>query len=128
MSSINIVVTNATGSDLFVTGSYGSDLSGLIVGQRIPDGASATVAIWNSGTGPVDNWDYVYLGTEPGDNEYQLYMESNRVGTPYQFMGFYSDHPNNEDSNPNPFTDPNCYLTGVTKGGQWVYAFLTVPS
>ena len=125
--STNIIVVNVTGLDMFVTGSYGSDLSNMTQGQRIPTGAAMTVASWNTGSG--DDWDYVYLGTTPlGPKLYQLYMELTLTNKPYQFMGFYSDNPNNENSNPKPFTNPSCSATGVTPNGDWVYTFLTIPS
>lgn len=128
MATHNIIVVNVSGTDLFVTGSYGSDLSGMTQGQRVANGTAVQVATWNAGSGLVDNWDYVYLGTTVNQNKYQLYMESNAVGTTYQFMGFYSDDPNNSNSNPNPFTNGSCSLLGTTPAGDWVYAFLTTPS
>jgi hypothetical protein len=129
MASHNIIVVNVSGTDLFITGSYGSDLSNLTVGSAVPSGYATTVASWNAGSGPVDNWDYIYLGTQAGGaNQYQLYMESNSSGKTYQFMGFYSDDPNNSNSNPYPFTNGACYVMGVDLNGYWVYTFLTHPS
>ncbi len=128
MATHNIIVVNLTGAPLFVTGSYGSDLSGMTEGQQIPNGSDATVAQWNAGSGPVDNWDYIYLGKQSGALDYQCYMESTSTGTTYQFLGFYSSNPNNNNSNPKPFTNGSCYLVGRTPNDDWVYIFLTSPS
>ena len=128
MANHNIIVVNLTGGSLFVTGSFGSDLSGLTEGLQIPNGSSATVAQWNAGSGLQDNWDFVFFGRKGGELDYQIYMESTAVGKPYQFMGFYSVDHNNQNSNPNPFTNGSCSVTGRTANDDWVYTFLTSPS
>jgi hypothetical protein len=129
MSTHNIIVVNLTGAPLFVTGHYGSDLSGMTEGQQIANGTSATVAQWNAGSSVQDNWDFIYFGRHGGELEYQIYMEKTAVSqNKYQFMGFYAPNPNNQNSNPKPFNNKSCSVTGRTPGDDWVYVFLTSPS
>ena len=118
----SLIVINVSGADLSVTGSRGSDLDGVNIGQQVANGEATVVARFNEGSG--DRWDWVFLGSSQ-EQKYQIYVEDNR-GTIYQSFGYFNAKSSQPDSNPSPF--PAGYAVAVKlDSGDFLYVLLRTP-
>lgn len=107
--SVALQVSNDSAVSITVTGSRGSNFSGINEGQVIKPGESQSVGSFDTGLPGEDNWGWVYLNC--GNVASQIYAESNRAGETYLFFGYYNPESSESNSNPSPFPDGVAYTT-----------------
>jgi len=130
-NTVPLCVINQTSDTLEVTGSYGSDLTGLTPGFKIGPSGGQVVAYFNLPAEGVDNYDWVYLINDSTGDLYQIYVEWNRTnGNTYAFFGYESEQSSQREGNPSPFPD-GCaeanFITAGSAAGFPVYILAAVP-
>lgn len=112
VASLPLIVLNQTNNTLVVTGSRGSDLSNVAINSDIPPLGGKIVAYFNTPGGSGDNWDWVYLKDLGTGQQYQIYVEWNRIfnNNTYAFFGYYNEDSSQQNGNPSPFPD-DCAIT-----------------
>lgn len=118
----NLYIVNFTSIPLFVTGTRGTDISGTKVGQRI-EATPTLVGTFNASG--MDSWDWMNLGTTPGENRFQIYVERHH-STSYACFGYYDPNSTQADSNPTPFPKGVSLATHLDNG-DFLYILLAKP-
>ncbi|WP_437930638.1 hypothetical protein WMF37_15855 [Sorangium sp. So ce291] len=107
---------------LYVTGHKGEVTELWANNAPLPVGEWTDVASLIDTGGTHHLWGWVYLGSEPGRFEYQIYHERQSFGSNYAFFGWYDPDSTQSNANPSPF--PSGVATAGLDGS---YVLLRVP-
>jgi len=99
---------------LYVTGRQGDVTLRWAKDKPLPVGEWIEVASLQDTGGK--NWGWVYLGSEPGRFEYQIYHETQSFGSDYAFFGWYDPNSTEANSDPSPFPSGVATADAVKRG------------